>query len=210
MTLRLTDEQTAALRARAEQRRAQHAAGRGRPHSTTTSCARRTTSSPTGSPSAARSGSPICCAGSASDATPHDRAGAPDRPARRRRSHRGARHRAAGVRGPPSAGERPRPGRLPGSVDEGRRAAALARPQPPVRRRQQAARVARDLRVPGQERRGARPGRRRRLRVRRRDRAGELDDVGEIAADLASWQASSRTFSEDIERFPGELTISFQ
>ena len=33
--------------------------------------------------------------------------------------------------------------------------------------------------------------------------AGQIDDVGEIAKPLSSWQASARTFSEDIERFPG-------
>jgi death-on-curing protein len=40
--------------------------------------------------------------------------------------------------------------------------------------------------------------------------AGQIDDVGDIAETLSSWQASSRTFSEDIERFPGELTNPFE
>lgn len=40
--------------------------------------------------------------------------------------------------------------------------------------------------------------------------AGRIDDVAEIAATLASWQAAPRTFAEDIERFPGELTDPYE
>ena len=40
--------------------------------------------------------------------------------------------------------------------------------------------------------------------------AGHIDDVGEIATTLASWQASPALSLEDVERFPGELTDPFK
>ena len=40
--------------------------------------------------------------------------------------------------------------------------------------------------------------------------AGRIDDIGEIATTLSSWQAPPRTFAEDIERFRGELTDPFE
>ena len=40
--------------------------------------------------------------------------------------------------------------------------------------------------------------------------AGRIEDIGEIATTLSSWQAAPRTFAEDIEPFPGELTDPFE
>ena len=40
--------------------------------------------------------------------------------------------------------------------------------------------------------------------------AGRIDEIAEIATTLSSWQAAPRTFAEDIERFPGELTDPFE
>jgi hypothetical protein len=40
--------------------------------------------------------------------------------------------------------------------------------------------------------------------------AGRIDDIGEMAMTPSSWRAAHRTFAEDIERFPGELTDPFE
>ena len=41
--------------------------------------------------------------------------------------------------------------------------------------------------------------------------AGEIDDVGQIAAALSSWQARApQTLAEDLQRFPGGLSHPFQ
>jgi death-on-curing protein len=40
--------------------------------------------------------------------------------------------------------------------------------------------------------------------------AGQIDDVGEIAQTLASWQVTSPSLAEDLERLPGELSDPFE
>ncbi len=123
-----------------------------------------------------------CCAGSASDAVPHRRAGAPHRSHRRWRADPRARRRAARGGGAPAASERPRAGRLSRAPREGGgvlgiRSRAIIRSSTAT-----SGRVARDVGVPREERRRPGPGGRPGLRPRRRGRGGTIDDVGEIAA----------------------------